>query len=164
MVDSYVKLNWSDLIHFQEEHSLQRLPVKINYSNFCTLGSAHEKSVDVAPKSKFPCAHGSTQIDMSDLIDSNVNLFLVLNWRIMFGNKKFDVWTGAHKKKIIEATFSLLAMFWYRVFSTTRPASTQIGTPTWRTWRNQWLRALILLQNPYHYFLTLLGTSREKQG
>ena len=42
---------------------------------------------------------------MSDLIDSNVNLFLVLNWRIRFGNKKFDVWTGAHKK-IIEGTFS----------------------------------------------------------
>ena len=33
-VDSYVKRNWSDLIHFQEVHSLQRLPVKINYSNF----------------------------------------------------------------------------------------------------------------------------------
>ena len=33
--DSYVKLNWLDLIHFQEVHSLQRLPVKINYSNFC---------------------------------------------------------------------------------------------------------------------------------
>ena len=42
---------------------------------------------------------------MSDLIDSKVNLFLVLNWRIRFGNKKFDVWTGAHKK-IIEGTFS----------------------------------------------------------
>ena len=35
MVDSYVKRNWSDLIHFQEVLSLQRLPVKINYSNFC---------------------------------------------------------------------------------------------------------------------------------
>ena len=35
MVDSYVKLNWSDLIHFQEVNSPQRLPVKINYSNFC---------------------------------------------------------------------------------------------------------------------------------
>ena len=35
MVDSYVRLNWLDLIHFQEVHSLQRLPVKINYSNFC---------------------------------------------------------------------------------------------------------------------------------
>ena len=35
MVDSSVKLNWSDLIHFQDVHSLQRLPVKINYSNFC---------------------------------------------------------------------------------------------------------------------------------
>ena len=116
MVDSYVKLNWSDLIHFQEEHSLQRLPVKINYSNFCTLGSAHEKSVDVAPKSKFPCAHGSTQIDMSDLIDSNVNLFLVLNWRIMFGNKKFDVWTGAHKKKSLRRRFHCSLCFGIECF------------------------------------------------
>ena len=63
MVDSYVKLNWSDLIHFQEEHSLQRLPVKINIIRVIfARGSAHEKSVDVAPMSKFPCAHGSTQI------------------------------------------------------------------------------------------------------
>ena len=35
MVDSSVKLNWSDLIHFQDVHSLQLLPVKINCSNFC---------------------------------------------------------------------------------------------------------------------------------
>ena len=40
-----------------------------------------------------------SKLHISDLIDSKVNLFLLLNWRIWFGNEKFHVWTGSDKKK-----------------------------------------------------------------
>ena len=105
-----------------------------------------------------------SKLDISNLIDSKVNLFLVFNWRIWFGNEKFHVWTGSDKKKSVGATFLLFTMFWYRAlyFSPTRPAAMQIETkesfnqrkkfnshriglshqhgrrvdkPIWRTWR-----------------------------
>ena len=70
-------------------------------------------------------------------------------------------WTnaGGQTKRTNERSFVSRPPAWrqwrnvkttYRAFSPTWLAATQIGTPTWRTWLNQWLCALILLQHPRH--------------